>query len=118
MSMLARSLVAMLVAAPMVAGQGQAREREAHSRTISYADLDLSQPGDAHRMLRRLRNAARDLCGERGGIIPLWERRDLRACEAEALAGAVAGLDAPTVTALYRESGGELPVRMASVESR
>jgi UrcA family protein len=73
---------------------------------VRAGDLSLSQPAHAHRMLRRLDQAALDVCG--ASIVSLKEhQRAVRrsGCYAQAMETAVATLNAPALDALYRQRG-------------
>jgi UrcA family protein len=74
---------------------------EVPSVTVSYADLDLSNPAGAHTLYQRIRAAARMVCAplaskelKRNG---LW-----RDCYEQAVSNAVATIDRPTLTALHQ----------------
>ena len=69
---------------------------------VRYGDLDLTSDAGATTMYDRLRTAAKTACG--GVLDPLASLGQIgriRKCRATALAGAVATLRAPLVTALY-----------------
>ncbi len=53
--------------------------------TVSLAGLDPADPGDADRIDRRIRNAARDLCGSQM-LQPVRMMQQAAACEKAALA--------------------------------
>lgn len=73
----------------------------APTTTVAYADLDLRDAGQAHRMLRRIKSAAAAVCraspGAGDNSIEAIERYG--ACVRQAVARGVADLDAPAVTA-------------------
>lgn len=67
---------------------------------VSLADLNLSHEPGARIALRRIRNAAREICGVEPGPPLIRESELYRACQRSAVDRAVARLDVPTVTAL------------------
>jgi UrcA family protein len=90
--MLTRTLSA-LAAAALTAGTLalatplHAAEAESRSVAIAIDDLDLSRSKDVATLERRVRGAARAICGWHP-TAPLRERRDADACEAQVLADA------------------------------
>ena len=72
------------------------------SATVSYADLDLSTEAGARAMLQHIRFTARDMCGSEPVHSPLTPRAptQFRNCVIDAVDSAIAGLDAPVLTAL------------------
>jgi UrcA family protein len=59
-------------------------------RVVSYGDLDLQDAADARVLVRRIKTAARDVCGLNGSFLsPAIEHR-LRECAVAATARAVA----------------------------
>ncbi|MCR5878715.1 UrcA family protein [Phenylobacterium sp. J367] len=88
--------LALTMAAPAVAAE----------RSVATADLTLSRPADAQRVLRRLDQAALEVCG--ASVNSVTEtRRAARAsdCYAQAMDAGVAAVNSPTVSDLYRERG-------------
>lgn len=78
---------------------------------VAYADLDLAKDRDAQAMLKRIRRAAASLCAP-----DATSHADILAadtCRREAVARAVARLDAPAVTAAYE--GNAAPHGLASL---
>lgn len=69
---------------------------------VRYHGLDLNKSSDAAVLLKRIDDAATEACGA-----PRFSLREMRqavrssACHEQGMARAVAGLNAPTVTALY-----------------
>lgn len=84
---------------------------ETYSQTVRVSDLDLSSERGAEVALRRIRNAARYVCGD-----PLssrhaqWTSLPYRSCVQQASDNAIRDLGNATVTARY--NGGK-PVRIA-----
>ena len=62
------------------------------SKTIATADLDLSSPEGQRALDRRLSRAIVELCGE-ASAIDLAGRNEVRACQVEARANAIAQRD-------------------------
>lgn len=75
--------------------------RDVNARRVSYADLDLSNDAGARVLLRRIDQAARAVCGDRSGPMPITKRNQIRMCIAETTGQTVAAVNAPVVTALY-----------------
>ncbi|MGH8286952.1 MAG: UrcA family protein [Steroidobacteraceae bacterium] len=71
---------------------------------VEYGDLDLSSTGGAAALYRRLEAAAHDACAE-GDSRDARAAARVRECERQAIAGAVARVDRPTLTALHRGRG-------------
>lgn len=84
-------------------------------KTISYADLDLSRAEGAATLYGRLRQAAKQVCGNPGRRVQqivAW-----RACYDQAISDAVARVDRPTLTAHHEDQTGTRP-EPAMVSSR
>jgi len=62
-------------------------------QVVNFADLDLARPAAAQELYRRIRNAARTVCATYGPVS--YER----SCAEQAIARAVAEVDAPSFTA-------------------
>jgi UrcA family protein len=75
------------------------------SVAVSYADLDLTRAEGAKAMSGRIERAADRVCGTPVKA-PLVLRRSIMACRKQAIATAVASIDAPLLTALYEGSEG------------
>jgi UrcA family protein len=74
---------------------------------VRYDDLDLTRTTDAQTMLVRLDRAALDACGASGfSLREVRQAVQRSACYRQSLDRAVAGLNAPAVTGLYRETLG------------
>jgi UrcA family protein len=89
------------IAGPTLAAQPAANAPPTVS--VAYADLDLNQARDAATMLKRIQRAAADACRQAPGYVGNDTDTILRvdSCYRQALARAVAGLDAPKVTAAF-----------------
>ena len=71
--------------------------------SVAYADLDLNNAKDAATMLKRIQRAAGEVCRDAPGNAGNEADTVMRvnACYRQALARAVAGLDAPKVTQAF-----------------
>ena len=78
---------------------------------VKMADLDLANPAGAAVGLRRIHQAAKEICGPDVGFAPIEVQRIYRACIDDAVNRAVDRLGNPLVSAL--NSGGRSAV-MAS----
>ncbi len=73
--------------------------------TVQYAEMNLDDPAKAASLYRRIKQAARKVCGlERGRNMPLSERAAAQGCYEHALARAVQTVDKPVLTALHRRA--------------
>jgi UrcA family protein len=85
-----------------------AKRAEVGRVTVSYGDLNLGNDGDARVMLSRLQQAAYRACGGDPRWNPdyalLWNRlaTDYRECRNDAVSRAVAAIDAPVLSQVYR----------------
>ncbi len=95
-----------------LAGPALARPAAVHeldsgalSATVTYADLDLHSAKGAQALLQRVRNASRLVChaAEPSTPMQLDRTQTFRACVRSSLDRAVTILDAPMVTAVYRD---------------
>lgn len=77
---------------------------EAPQRTVDLSGIDLNSDAGADHALRRLQNAANDVCGVRTGIQSNSERRAARLCANEAVADAVDTLGAPRVSSRFERN--------------
>ena len=73
----------------------------AASVSVTYADLDLSQPAGAQQLYRRLQRASRTVCGsvDQANLAAYLRWQD---CYSDALQRAVLRVNAPQLLALYR----------------
>lgn len=74
---------------------------DAVSVKVAIGDLNLANRAGAATALRRIHNAAGDICGARPSNLDLQRTADYRECMAATVGQAVASLASPTVTALY-----------------
>jgi len=72
-TMLAAAVFAAMAATPVAA--------QAHEQRLTYADLNLNSAAGAEAFNSRVRNAARQACGERFGRIGLREYMQVRDCK-------------------------------------
>ena len=66
---------------------------------VSYADLDITSTAGATALHRRIKTAAKEVCGYEGYSlveINLWQR-----CVRDAVDGAVASVNSPLLTAIH-----------------
>jgi UrcA family protein len=91
--------------------------REPRQREVRYDDLDLSQPRGALKLYGRIHRAAKVVCWTRG-VLEVTERPKMKRCAAQALARAVAEVDAPLLSDYYlaRNPGSPLPMRTADTD--
>ena len=67
-------------------------------QVVSYADLNLESKADATTLLSRITSAARSVCGVRNaGPMPIEFRVRLERCADQAIARAVADIDARSI---------------------
>ena len=98
---LARAGIAAAVAlcSCLIANGASAGQPQRVSVTVSFADLDLSKPAGAQTLYKRIRAAARRVCGPVDAHIAV--RRSSGECLGTAIADAVAQVDRPSLTALH-----------------
>lgn len=71
---------------------------DVRQQVVNYADLNLENPADAETLLRRIKSAARVVCGLRAsGPMPIDFRYLQETCAADAIARAVADVDARSI---------------------
>ena len=70
------------------------------SVTVSFADLDLSKPAGAQTLYKRIKGAARRVCGPKD----YFTQKSWRQCYDGAIADAVSQIDRPSLTALHKEA--------------
>ena len=86
------------------------------SVTVKFADLDISRPAGATTLYSRIQRAANLLCSayDRGGFAM---QEKFKVCESEAVGRAVAKVESPALTAVYRaKTGAVIPTRLATSE--
>jgi UrcA family protein len=80
-----------------------AEQISVRSLTVSFADLDLSRAAGAQALYKRIKFAARRVCGSQGNYASLAAQSAWRKCYDTAVANAVAEVDRPSLTALYKQ---------------
>lgn len=78
------------------------------SVTVRFSDLALADTANAATVYRKLRIAARKVCGMNRGAPTLSEHLAQEECYEAALADAVRKVDRPTLTALHATRAGRL----------
>ena len=73
------------------------------AQTVSFADLDLSKAAGAQTLYKRIKAAARNVCGPADNYTFVTPSKAFRKCYDKAIADAVAQIDRPSLTALHRE---------------
>ena len=74
-----------------------------NAQTVSFADLDLSKAAGAQTLYKRIKAAARNVCGPADNYTFVTPNKAFRKCYDKAIADAVAQIDRPSLTALHRE---------------
>jgi len=93
-------IAALALSACLVAYNASAQP---NAQTVSFADLDLSKPAGAQTLYKRIKAAARHVCGPVDNYTFVTPANAFRQCYAKAIADAVAQIDRPSLTALHRE---------------
>jgi len=83
---------------------------EVSSKTVKFADLNITSEAGAKVLYGRIRDAARDVCGVSSGGDPIL-RTGVNACIQKAIDKAVKDVNSPVLSSLRFGSGG---VRLAS----
>ena len=100
---LTRAGVAAFALCTCLVAYNASAEPEAKSLAVSYADLDLSKPAGAQTLYKRIKKAARVVCGPVDNYTFVTPARKFRQCYEKAIADAVAQVDRPSLTALHRD---------------
>ena len=93
-----------IAAAALLAGsltgpaQATTTARNVQQQVVRYADLNLENAADAAILHNRIKSAARKVCGMRSGPMPIEIVARQELCASEAMARAVADVDAPLLT--------------------
>jgi UrcA family protein len=116
MKSLSLVLFALLAASTMSSACAD-NARELRQREVRYGDLDLTQTRDALKLYSRIHSAANSVC-RTSGLIEVMARPRMKRCAAQALARAVADVDAPLLSDYYlaRNPGSPLPIRTADTD--
>lgn len=83
-----------LIAAALAATVSTAALAEPVSLTVRYSDLDLASADGQKALDRRIDQAARTVCGDQNGFVPLPTRVQISKCVTKATERAVAALPA------------------------
>lgn len=90
------STLALSFAAPAFADPQEPRRQ-----VVSQDGLDTYSDEGADNLIRRLRNASENVCGDRSGPEPVVQEHMTRVCTYETTANAIAQADNSVVTARY-----------------
>jgi UrcA family protein len=85
------------------AGESIATDGSVKTITVSYSDLDLTDPAGMKSLYGRLRFAARHACGDIFGVRDLRQILNYNACFDGAMNDAVVKLDNASLTAMHSE---------------
>jgi UrcA family protein len=80
----------------------------APSISVNYTPEDLESEKGVQNVYRKLRKAARRVCGIDGGFLNLSEKTLAQKCVDDTLASAVRKIDRPVLTALHDSSNGKV----------
>jgi UrcA family protein len=100
---LTRAGIAALALCTCLVAYSASAEPKLNSQSVSYADLDLSKPAGAQTLYKRIKKAARRVCGPVDNYTHVTPSRRFRECYEQAIADAVAQVDRPSLTAVHRE---------------
>jgi UrcA family protein len=96
-----RALLFTVLLAGCLAGTAQATTTVAKnmaSEVVSYADLNIANEADAAILLQRVKAAARRVCISSGALLSLDFSNPLQSCVDDAIARALADVNARSVT--------------------
>ena len=119
MSRLIALSAAALVVSTCLATAQPGRQVIHQSVTVEYRDLDLRSDRSAQIMLKRIEHAAAEACGGNPNLNDpnapwtMDAHREYLQCREEAIANAVASLNAPAVARIYAETYGQRSGRLA-----
>ena len=108
MKTLTACALALALTTPLAAHAASAGD-QAPTATVRYSDLNLTRSADAAVMLKRLDRAASSACG-----VSQFSLREVRVavrqsdCYRDGMNQAVASLNSPTVTAIFKDRAGQL----------
>jgi UrcA family protein len=111
-SILFASLVCAFLAPPAHSDESVAKRRLIAQVHVAFPDLDIQKEADAHAVLERLKRAAYHACGGNPRFYLTYEvmpRRTVevfRECREEAIAAAIAEINCPTLTRVFRTDNG------------
>jgi UrcA family protein len=99
MKTFAMAAAALLAASWIGSAQGTTTARDVQHQAVSYADLNVQSEADAAILLKRIKAAARTVCGlRRGNPMPAEIVARLELCAEDATARAIADIDTPLLT--------------------
>ena len=78
---------------------------------VTFKIRQLQDPAEAKAVYARLYKVVQYVCQTEGGEGPSWRIADDRACEDEAMRGALQQLNVPEVTALYMPDAPQVALR-------
>jgi UrcA family protein len=87
----------------LVAHGASAAQLRLKTTTVSFADLDLSKAAGAQTLYKRIKVAARRVCGPADRYTYGTPSNPFRKCVDAAIADAVAQVDRPSLTALHQD---------------
>ena len=96
-----RTGLAALAVCTCLVAHGAPAAQAVKMQAVSYADLDLSKPAGAQTLYKRIKAAARVVCGPADHYSYMTPKA-FRECFETAIADAVAQVDRPSLTALHR----------------
>ena len=95
--------VAFALCTCLVAHGASAAQTRVKTTAVSFADLDLSKAAGAQTLYKRIKVAARRVCGPADRYIYGAPGNAFRKCFDAAVADAVAQVDRPSLTALHQD---------------
>lgn len=101
-----RALYLSIASAAALAFAGPAfAQSQPESRVVTYGDLNVNSGAGADALIRRIDNAAEQVCGSNDGRTTTRQAQINRACETEATENGVYDTGQPVVIARYEGSG-------------
>ena len=100
---LTRAGIAALAVCTCLVSYSASAEPRVKSEAVSFADLDLSKAAGAQTLYKRIKAAARHVCGPADRYTYLLPSKAFGKCLETAIADAVAQVDRPSLTALHKE---------------
>jgi UrcA family protein len=101
--LLTRAGIAALALSTCLVAYSASAQPKVKAQTVSFADLDLSKAAGAQTLYKRIKAAARNVCGPADNYTYVTPSKQFRQCYEKAIADAVAQIDRPSLTALHRE---------------
>jgi UrcA family protein len=78
---------------------------ETQTKTVSYADLDLSKSAGLGMLLKRIKAAATDVCSPQPQVSDIAGSADYKKCRSNAVSSAVTQVDNPGLAQLAANTG-------------